>query len=681
MIDVIKTMQEQQNALVTNLKSSPEDYQKLLSSLQKMIDQQEDPEISLSVIHEVEKLLDTFKNNTLYQLRTQQELLEMKSASFDAVISNVGLSILQMDENGLITEYNEKAAALFTHLFDRQISREDTLIKLFSDEQLQLRCQKNINYCLMGKSGQLSEVVSRNKKSHILNLRFYPIWTKEDICGVSIIIEDLTQKHQEDSLFRLLNSAVIYANDAILVTEVKNQVNRESSIIYVNKAFCKMSGYSAKELIGNSTEMVQGSDDDNGELHKLNEAIQNGESYRSELNYFRKDGSPYWVNSSIVPLKDDKNQVTHWISIQRDVTDSRQAEETIREQKNFLESINRNSSEAIICADVQKKPRFTNKAFQELFQYTDEDIILDDLFADNASQIDFNKLLTSEGKVSNSAYLFKRKDGSTFWGLASFSIHEYEGKKQYDGTIRDISDIKATEQVLQEKNQALEKTNEELDRFVYSASHDLRAPLASSLGLINITRISTDEKEKQSYLDMMEQSLNKMDKIIQDITDYQRNSRLQIETEEIHFESLIADVFQRLKYLKSLDVVRINTQIDNEEKFYTDKIRLYVILINLISNAIKFMQFDVADPYINIKISVDSQRARILVEDNGIGIDASHLDKVFGMFFQASRESTGSGLGLYIVKESINKLKGSIQVSSTLNEGTCVEIILPNEKK
>ncbi len=681
MIDIIKSMQERQGALLSDIMSKPDSFKKLFSNLHNLVSQEELKGSPLSAVNEIKELLNTFKDNALRQLRTQQELLELKSASLEAVLANVDVCIIQLDEQGLILEFNTLADDLFTQLFDQQITRNHSLGQYFKDEDLALRCKKNINYALMGKNTQLSEIIRREEKSSILKFRFSPIWHQDNIKGVTIIAEDMTRKHQEESLYRLLNSAVIYANDAILVTEVGTNSKPESSIVYVNRAFCKLSGYAEEELIGNSPRMLQGNETDDAELRKLKESMNAGQSVRTEQINYRKDGSSYWVNLSIVPLKDENGRVTHWISIQRDMSDRRKAEETIREQKNYLESIYHNTSEAIVCADPQKRPRFTNQAFRELFQYEKDDITLDDLFADKASLQIFNEKLYEQGKISNMPFLFKKKDGTTFWGLTSFTINDYDGKRKIDGAIRDISDLKAAEQVLQEKNKALEKTNEELDRFVYSASHDLRAPLASSLGLINISRISTDETEKHTYLDMMEQSLNKMDKTIQDITDNQRNARLQIETEEIHFENMIDDVLQRLKYLKHIDEVKINTNIRGEAKFFTDKIRLYVILINLISNAVKFIRFDISNPYINIFITITQEKARILVEDNGIGIAPVDLDKIFGMFFQAARESSGSGLGLYIVKETINKLNGSIKVRSKVNEGASFELILPNENK
>lgn len=678
-IDAIKTMQAKQEELLSEVMPHSESFSQLVSQLTNLASQPKHEEAVKIQIDKISSLLDTFKKNALNQLRTYQEELEVKSACLDALLDNADSCIIQLDEHARIIESNDLADQLFMSLFGEYLVSNVVFTHHIPQQDLYHTCKKYINYALMGKSGQSSEVLTRKNKSSIMNFRFHPIFKDEDVKGVTIIIEDLTQKHQQESLFRLLNSAVIYANDAIMITEASKSPSIKPSIVYVNKAMCELSGYTEEELLGNVPSLIQGKESESKKLRAMNRDLYEGKSVQTEIISYRKNGTTFWVNLSVVPLKDDNGRISHWISIQRDMSERHVAEATIRKQKNFLESIYSNTSEAILCTGEDQRPCFTNQAFKKLFQHHESDVTLEDLFADQESLSLFRKSIDERGKVTNAPFLFKRKDGTIFWGLSSFSKSERDGKTHYDGAIRDISDLKATEMILQEKNEALQKTNAELDRFVYSASHDLRAPLASSLGLINISRISKNEQEKHTYLDMMEASLNKMDKTIQDITDYQRNARLKIETEKIDFESMIDDIRQRLKYLKGIDEVQINTKVKGNMEFSSDKIRLYVILVNLISNAIKFMKFDIPFPYVNIEVHITQKEARILVEDNGIGIDSVHLDQVFGMFFQAARESTGSGLGLYIVRESINKLNGTVKVRSLVNQGTTFEVTLPNE--
>lgn len=678
LIHIINSQNLQQEAILSAMVSSSGQTQDAIGIIREKISGHVKEGSSPSSLQEIKSLLDSFENDVLKQLQEKEEALNRKTANLYSVIESTDMCVGLLDEKGNLLDCNQRFTSFFESFFDEKLELGKKLIRIGKKSTFHKNWRHHFKEAIKGEPSQFSEIITTQGKSAILNVKLFPIYRDAKVSGISCFIQDHTKKQQEEALFRLLNSAVVHTNDAILVTEVKSLDFIHGHIIYVNRSFSTLTGYEEDEVIGNSHNILYGTLTSSEELDKINQAVQKGETVRTEIINYKKDGSYFWVNLSIVPLKNEKGEITHWISIHRDITARKEAEETVRHHKQFLESINKNIKEAIIRTDDRKRLLYINQSFRDVFGYQDEQIRLEELFADEETISIFNEAL-QKGSINNRSFLFKRKDGSAFWGLTSFIIHEDQGISYYDGAIRDITERKESERILQEKNKALQKTNEELDRFVYSASHDLRAPLASSLGLINISRITQDENERMSYLDMMEQSLNKMDKIIQDITDYSRNARLEIECEEIHFDSLIADVLQRLKYLEHIDDVNIHTFIEGEGKFHTDKIRLYVILINLISNAIKYHKYEETNPYINIKVYIKAEKAHILVEDNGIGIEEKHLDKIFGMFFQAARESSGSGLGLFVVKETINKLNGSIEVKSKLKEGSCFEVILPNE--
>lgn len=229
-------------------------------------------------------------------------------------------------------------------------------------------------------------------------------------------------------------------------------------------------------------------------------------------------------------------------------------------------------------------------------------------------------------------------------------------------------------------NEDLRKANAELDRFVYSVSHDLRAPIASVLGLIHITKQEQDPAVRERYYTLMQNSLQRLDSFIHDIIDYSRNNRLESKPEPISFNELTEEVASSLRYMPDAFTVELIKEFTEESTFYTDRQRLKVILTNLIGNAVRYSNPRQVKPYILVKVQTSEQAAQLLIEDNGIGIDAMYLPRIFDMFFRAHQESKGSGLGLYIVKEMVKKLEGEIEVSSTLGEGTSFRITLPNLK-
>ena len=257
----------------------------------------------------------------------------------------------------------------------------------------------------------------------------------------------------------------------------------------------------------------------------------------------------------------------------------------------------------------------------------------------------------------------------------------YHFKKYSEKHLELSFEIGRLQQEEQEKKE-LVKANMELDKFVYSVSHDLRAPLSSMTGVVEIAEEETQEPVVLENLNYLKGSIKKLDTFIGDILDYSRNSRLEVKKEEINFSEVLRDITTNLKYMsaneKSVKQVKIDIDINEDVKFHSDKSRLNVVLNNLISNAIRYQNPKADDPFVNIKVDTSDTEANIVVRDNGIGISKELHDKIFEMFYRVSESSVGSGLGLYIVKETVGKLNGSIQVESEPGKGTSINILIPN---
>ncbi|MEO8471165.1 MAG: HAMP domain-containing sensor histidine kinase [Chryseolinea sp.] len=226
----------------------------------------------------------------------------------------------------------------------------------------------------------------------------------------------------------------------------------------------------------------------------------------------------------------------------------------------------------------------------------------------------------------------------------------------------------------------LMKINKELDSFVYSVSHNLRAPLRSVLGLINLARLE-DEKKGSSFNDyfgMMEQSIHKLDDTLKEILDYSRNARQDLTIELIDINKLLNDNLERMQYMPGSSLIIKDIIVDDQSPLYSDKYRLSVIFNNIISNAIKYYDEHKSDSYLRIKIVISKEKVHMEFEDNGIGIDPEYLSKVFDMFFRATQNDEGAGLGLYIVQEAVEKLKGTVEIKTKLRMGTNFIIDMPN---
>ncbi len=232
-----------------------------------------------------------------------------------------------------------------------------------------------------------------------------------------------------------------------------------------------------------------------------------------------------------------------------------------------------------------------------------------------------------------------------------------------------------SEKAILEKNEQLEKANTELDRFVYSASHDLRAPLSSLLGLIEVARV--DPNEAMNYMQMMKSRITDMDSFIKEIISYSRNSRMDVLRRPVHLVKSIEEVVHELSFVDKFGNIKIWNHVPDDMVIQTDATRLKVVLSNLIANAIKYQNEAADEPCVKIEAQQDEQGITIWLRDNGIGIETEHLPKIFNMFYRAHESSKGSGLGLYIVKETIGKLGGEVRVESIPGSGTTFWIHLP----
>lgn len=228
------------------------------------------------------------------------------------------------------------------------------------------------------------------------------------------------------------------------------------------------------------------------------------------------------------------------------------------------------------------------------------------------------------------------------------------------------------------KNARLLKTNSEMDHLVYSISHDLRAPIASALGLIEISKIETDPEKLKYYETLKEACLRRLDNFIFDILNYLKNNRLEIEISPVIIkEEILNSIEMNSVYNEN---VAVAIDCDYEGEFHTDKNRLRMILNNIISNAFRYSKASHNDKNVNIKVKNLSPNIEISIADNGVGINKEYIDKIFDMFFKTDEKTKGSGLGLYITKEAITKIQGTITVWSEKGVGSIFTITLPNLK-
>lgn len=238
------------------------------------------------------------------------------------------------------------------------------------------------------------------------------------------------------------------------------------------------------------------------------------------------------------------------------------------------------------------------------------------------------------------------------------------------------TEIKNSQLQLEKKNKELLHINSELDHFVYSVSHDLRAPLSSVLGLTEIYGLSKSVEEKDRIVSLIQTRAKRLDTFIVDVLNFSKNDRLEVRPLAVNLEDMVRDIVNGLGYLPDAHLIKVDINLP-KEVIHVDADRMRVIFNNLLSNAFKYVDRRKESNFVSIYGNVNDSTLDLKIEDNGIGIEPEQTDTIFEMFVRATDQSEGSGLGLYIVKEVVGKLGGSVSVRSAPREGTSFNVQIP----
>lgn len=231
---------------------------------------------------------------------------------------------------------------------------------------------------------------------------------------------------------------------------------------------------------------------------------------------------------------------------------------------------------------------------------------------------------------------------------------------------------------LEDERQKLNEENKELDSFLSNTSHDLRTPIASILGLTYLGRIELQEEKARSFMNIIEERIKKLDLVISDILSLSRSKKIDVKIEELDLRELIEETIADIKFNKGASAIFLDYDANPSHTFKSDYNQMKIILNNLMANAVKYHNLNQTDPFIRVTYKRNKHIVEIEVEDNGKGISKDSVPKIFDMFYRASDDTDGTGLGLYIVKEALNKIKGIIFVDSELGKGSKFRIVLEN---
>ncbi len=266
-------------------------------------------------------------------------------------------------------------------------------------------------------------------------------------------------------------------------------------------------------------------------------------------------------------------------------------------------------------------------------------------------------------------------------GINKGHIFRYIKKPWTDDEIRaaieEANKFFITSSLLEEKNKELQTAYDELGKFAYSVTHDMRGPILGVMAANEILKTTENIEEVREIALMMSSAMKQLDEFVINLHEYYNLKRGSVEYTEIDFNALVNEVASFFRIAGSMENIRFTLKVSQSDTFLSDKILLKIILNNLLSNAFKYQRKSAAEKFVEIEIVAESDAAAIYVKDNGIGIHSNYINNIFTMFYRATSQDHGSGFGLYNVKDALNRLNGKIEVTSTLNEGTVFKVIIP----
>jgi PAS domain S-box-containing protein len=492
-------------------------------------------------------------------------------------------------------------------------------------------------------------------------------------------VESRQQLQQREEMLRRITENIA---DVISVT------NPEGVITYLSPSFTKLTGFSIESRLGRSVFELVHPEDLERIQNAVMESILKKEPGLEEYRLRMANGSYIWVETKGNLIFDEESSDIGAVYRTTNIHARKIAEINLLQSNKALHDIKTALDVANIVSFTDQNGNFTyvNPQFEKITGYKATEVLgkKPNMLKSGFHNKDFYRELwktISSGQMWQGQLKNKNKQGKYFWvniTIVPF-LDEINKPFQYSAIMNEITDQKLFEEKLNLQNEMLIRANEELDSLVYSASHDLRAPLTSVLGLIELVEKAEISADRSQYLHLMRKSINKLDDTIKQITYQSRNARLEISLQTIQLKEVIEDSLEALSFLNEAAEFDFRIEVDITRPFVSDRTRLEIIFKNLISNALKYRNSRVSRSFLQISaIQLNNGDVGVTFADNGIGIYPEELPKIFNMFHRSTELSSGSGLGLYIVNETLKKLESSISVKSEFGKGTHFDLILHN---
>lgn len=615
---------------------------------------------------------------------------EKASTGFPGVISQNPAIMSTVDVNGFIVEVNSSWLELLGYEKEEVLGKE--VLQFFhtdsqpfiADEfipEIATTGSAKAGKCLMiAKNGKALEVCISGSLEYSSIQKIYKwfIFCKEPLAATinsNAPIKKVINHHEDSALSSVHHlKAIINSSKQILFL-----IDQKMDVIAFNKhADTIISLHTQKKIHIGSNILNFLSDEDAKGLREIYLDVLEGRSVHFTREMIFQNNTRRWFEVNLFPVEDELIHVKNVVFSAEDITERKQAEEKYKELEINFKSIFSQVAVGVMLYDLKHEIIQANKRFYELIEYTKEEFEEIQPIGithpeDREKTINKTEELVS-GKIDNYSQekRYVTKSGRIVWVfLTATVVKNRQGKpKHIISVAQDISLRKTAEQELIYKKS-------ELDTFVYRASHDLRGPVASLMGLYNIVKVEfAHDKNAITYFEHYNNSVMRLHAVLQNLIDLTKIKESETKISQVDLKELIDNCLNSMKNLPDFNRIAFDIVIDFDFKVFIDGKRVKTIIKNLVENSIIYATPE-NTAYVKICVTYQENVLKVEVSDNGRGIDPRIQSKVFNMFFRGTEKSKGSGLGLYIVKNAVEKLNGSIQLSSKLNEGTKFSVYIP----
>ncbi len=502
------------------------------------------------------------------------------------------------------------------------------------------------------------------------------IGTLQDVTEARGLENDLrkVKREKESILQNLYNAYLCY--DVI-----------NDKVLFANAALRKIfEGTPLPDNIGEATLLSIIQQDDAVNVYTLLRKLAKGATVPYNFRLPLKGGGFRWLESKLVPALDRNGRLTQIELIANDVTESKATEKSAAEVRTSLQQQLFSVGEVVLLLGNDLTISYASENVSRLLGFMPGELtgnaLTDIVCADDLEKVtSFYKDTVPGSKEPNRlSFRFRHKDGQEVW--CECIANNMADNALVGGIIarvRDITFFKEHESKLISTVDELTKANTTLKDFVSVVSHDLRAPLSSMRGILDLIDMKEDQSQLADELAYLRGSVNNLDEFIVDLLNYARCTRSEATPESVSFETILDDTTDSLKFMGAQDKpVEFWKDVQGTPPFHSDPKMIGIVLSNLVSNAVRYSNPAADEPFVAVRITVSDDYAQIDVADNGIGISYEDQQKIFDMFYRVSGDNSGTGIGLHLVKLAVEKLHGQVKVESEKGVGTKFTVVIPN---